>query len=667
MSKAVPVNQAKTSASPLEIQSWPQVYLLPLIQVAGLWSIAPLWLCFFIALISLTKWRFPNAIGSGLRFILTLLGGVWFFLYYGLSFTVEIAAVFLWLAASLKLLEIKSSKDLKLFVYVMLYVSAVSTLFEQGILHVLLQLTVVLLAFAILLRMHSGQLKWSFSQWRSVAVVMAFALPLVIALFVFFPRIGPLWTIPVKASSATTGMSDSMSPGDIANLVNSDERVLRADFSGVRPVQSALYWRGLVLDHFDGRRWSRHPKRFVYGRKGRYDLGQDMEGNGAYYQVLLEPHNQLWLYALEGSRSLSTHVSRRDMGLFELGVEAIQPVSYRMSHNPPEYIGGEIPTGYLLEGVKRRTSPSQLDLQVPAAGNPETQRYVARLRQQWSDDQGLLVQLLSAFRNQAFTYSLKPPLLGENFVDEFLFATRKGFCSHFAGSLAYMLRLANIPARVIVGYQGGEFVAGERYLLVREYDAHAWVEAYLSGTGWVRIDPTAMVAPDRIEQNLEQALAEEGSFLEDNLAARWKKGSTFLAWASLKMDKINYQWQKWVINYSQAEQYSVFKKLLGEYSLTRVAALFVSLFVLISLALLLRAWFKAEGRKLSGAQRRYLRYLGFFAMMGFSRRIGESPTAYLQRVGAQMPPWLYRKARNETVRLETYEYCPADKRPPSRH
>lgn len=641
---------------------WPQIYMLALIQVLGLWSIAPLWMCLFVVLITTAKWLFPNAIGGGLRLMLTLAGGAWFLLYFGFNFTVEIAAVFLWLAASLKLLEIKSDKDLKLFVYVMLYVSAVSMLFEQSILHVLLQLLLVMLALSVLLRLHSGQVRWTFTQWRSLCSVLLFALPLVIVLFVFFPRIGPLWTIPVKASSATTGMSDSMSPGDIANLVNSDERVFRASFSGQRPVQSALYWRGLVLDRFDGRRWSRHPKRFVYGSKGRYDLGQNLEAAGDFYQVLLEPHNRLWLYALEGSESMSTHVKRKDMGQFELAVEAIQPVNYRMSYQSPEFLGRTIPTAYLVSGVDRSTSPSERDLQVPVSGNPETRRYMADLRKRVPSDQALLTHLLREFRNKAFSYSLQPPVLGEHFVDEFLFASRTGFCSHFAGSLAYMLRLADIPARVIVGYQGGEAVEGESYLLVREYDAHAWVEAYISGLGWVRVDPTAMVAPNRIEQNLERALAQEGTFLKDNLAAQWRHGFTALTWLSLKMDKLNYQWQKWVINYSQADQYGVFRKLLGEYSLMRVALVFVSVFVLISILLLLRGWLKAEGRNLSGSQKRYLRWLALYSVLGYPRKIGESPRAYVNRMAEKMPPRLYRFALKETDQLEQREYSGDEQR-----
>ena len=644
------------SSSTRHLFHWPELFLLSLLQVVGMGTVAPLWQSVFTALIVLAKWVIPGLFNRSIKLLLSVLGGVWFFLYYGLSFTVDIAAGFLWLAASLKLLEIQSVRDLKIYLYIMLYVSAVTMLFDQGIGHVIVQLAVIVLALAVLLRVHGGLNPWAASQWRAIAKVIAFALPIVVVLFVFFPRIGPLWTIPVKASTAVTGMSDSMSPGDIADLANSDERVFRVSFSGQRPVQSALYWRGLVLDRFDGRRWSRTPKPFIYGRKGRYDLGRDSFTKGDYYQVLMEPHNQLWLYALEGSKSLSSQVKHKDMGLFELGVEAIQPVSYRMSYSPPEYIGNEIPTAYLLDGTQRRHSPSALDLQVPFSGNPETRRFVSRLRQQFPSDLALINHLLGQFRQQSFAYTLTPPLHGEDFVDEFMFRHQRGFCSHFSSSLTFMLRLAGIPARVVIGYQGGEYVAGQDYLIVREYDAHAWVEASIEGLGWVRVDPTAMVAPDRIERNLEQAVAEEGTFLQGNILAQLRKGMTVVSWLSLKIDQVNYVWQKWVINYSQEEQYAIFKKWLGDYSLTRVALLFVSVFVMISLLLVLRSWFGSDRRALTKPQRRYLRWLQVLSIFGYSRQMGESPKAFLSRVRPSMPSRLYSRSEQETVLLEDSEY-----------
>lgn len=632
-------------------------------QIVSMWGIAPLWLSLFIAVILVLQVAFNiSQKVSWFKTPTILLGLILFFLYYQLNFTVEMAGCFLWLALIFKVMELKNRRDVLIFVYTSLYLCAVSLLFSQSIFQVLLQLLLVLACLGVLLTMNGGSALALKSQWRSLASVLTLALPMVVVLFLFFPRLSPLWTIPIKAKQATTGMSDSMTPGDIAELANSDERAFRVTFSEAIPAQSSLYWRGVVMDQFDGRTWrrSKQSQRSVIRR--RYDLGRVSETSEAHYDVLLEPHNQTWVYTLEGAQSLSSNLIQRDMGLYDLAVEAIQPVRYRMAIADEQLdpqdasLLAQIPTGALVEGAERQRSPSVLDIRVPERGNPQTKAYVAQLKQSSRSDVEVLIKLLNDFQRQPFYYTLKPPVYGDNFVDGFMFEERRGFCAHYSGSLAYMLRLAGIPARVIGGYQGGERINDGEYLLIRQYDAHAWVEVRLNGLGWVRVDPTAMVAPNRIEQNLAQALSEEGSFLEGNAAARFRHSIGVLSWLARKSDELNYQWQKLVVNYSSDEQFDLFEGIFGNFSWAKLASVLIMPFVLVSVLVGFRYWWRVDRRVQTPTQRRYLRWLTFLGVLGHQRAIGESPRKFSERLERDAAPWLSDKTKAMTQRLEQDDY-----------
>lgn len=652
---------ASKSKAPIEsFSGWPAIYMLGLAKALSMWGIAPIWLVICLVLIVVALWLRPSGFPAPLRFIVTLAMVSWFFLYYRLNFTVEVAGSFLWLSATLKLLELKTRKDLTVFVYVMLYVAAVSLLFYQSIAHVALQCVVILLALSILLRLQVGPSYRPVAHYGSLARLLVFSIPVVVVLFAFFPRISPLWSMPIKSGAASTGISDSMSPGDIADLANSDERAFRASFVGERPPRSELYWRGLVLDEFDGRRWSRGASNSGFRFGGKYDIGSLVDSEGDYYQVMLEAHNRDWLFTLEGSRSLSSHIEMADMGLYELPVKALQATRYRMARDRPEPVGLQLPGAYKLDNVSRSKSYRGRDLQTPAVGNPRTRAYIRDLRQAMPNDVDLVSAVLKKFRVEGFSYTLKPPLLGEHFVDEFIFDSKQGFCSHYAGSMAFMLRAAGIPARVVVGYQGGEYVSDGDYYIVRQYDAHGWVEANLRGLGWVRIDPTASVAPSRVEQNLQEAVSEEGTFLQDNVFASLRHEVAFLAWVSLKTDQLNYQWQKYVVNYGQDEQYGLIKKLLGEYSLARVAIVLGGLFGAVSLLIVGWMFWRIERPELNVRQKRYLRWLSILRWFGYSRPVGETPRAFLARINGNAHPWLVAQTDSRTRELEQRDYQNGD-------
>lgn len=631
------------------------LYLVGFVQVLAFWGIAPLWLCAFIVACIGIRAGFSTSSLRWFRPFAVLVALLSFFAYFRFNLTVEMAACFLWLSLSLKLLELKGRRDVLVYIYTMFYLSAVSMLFKQSLWQLLLQLVLIVIGLSVLLRLNGGSAKALRGQWLSLFKVMALALPLVLIMFLFFPRLAPLWSIPIKAKTAITGMSDQISPGDIAELANSDARAFRVRFEGAVPSQRQLYWRAAILDAFDGKQWRRQEDfSQVLNRSGAYDLGRTLTSVGPYYEVLMEPHNQKWVYALSGSAILSSHLKQRDMGLYELPVAAIQASVYRMRYPSQKLQKTALPTAVLVPEVARLQSSVVNDLRLPEGANPRTVAYAKGLRARVASDTAFVAELMTNFRQQNYHYSLKTGGYGTHYIDEFLFDSKRGFCAHYASSLVFMLRAAGIPSRMAVGYQGGQWIEND-YLLVRQYDAHAWVEAKVDGQ-WLRLDPTAMVAPERIEASLEQALAQEGSFLANNAMAQLRHNVGLFSWAALKLDQLNYRWQDLVVNYRSEDQDQLFASWFGEFSWSKLASILVLPFVLVSALVALGYWLYSDRAVRSRAQKRYLRWLRVMALLGYGRHVAESPRQYLRRIDGQVAPCLYRQTKRQTKLLEAQEY-----------
>lgn len=610
---------------------------------------------------------FIAPVRTPVRYVVIGVGLVSFFIFFRANFSVEMAGAFLLMSSIFKLFELRKLRDLHSFVFVTLYTSAVSFLFAQDFLHTVLQFLVVGLGFYCLLKVHGGA-HWRLGvDWSALLKVAVFALPFVVVCFLFFPRIDPLWSIPVKTSYAKTGMGDEMSPGDIERLSQSSDRVFRVLFHGNQvPPPEHRYWRGVALDQFDGRSWSRSVRRVFAGKEKFDSVRFTTEPGSGTYEVMLEPHFQYWAFSLLGSAPASTNLRSGDMGLLELESEAIQATRYLLSYRPDQAIDdAKLPGQFIsLPGVTGvngvgRTGPSPRhyqDLQLPKGTNPRTREFVAGLKQSSASAEELVFKLFTQFKDQEFYYTLEPPLLGDDYVDDFLFDARRGFCAHFAGSLAFMLRLADIPARVVIGYQGGEFNPDGGYFIIHQFDAHAWVEAEIAGVGWVQLDPTALIAPDRIINGLQSAMREEGSFLSNSPIASAARHFSTLSWVRLRLDKLNYQWQKWVVNYSPEQQSSFVTALYGQFGKNYLSIIFVSLlFVVIFGAF----WFlslRDQKVQYSTAARRYNRWCWWLARFGYVRQDNETPRAFLARVEQGGQTRLISLVRKITERLERHEY-----------
>jgi transglutaminase-like putative cysteine protease len=396
------------------------------------------------------------------------------------------------------------------------------------------------------------------------------------------------------------------------------------------PANRDRYWRGLILDHFEDGSWTQaESEPFQPLGRVAVDGGVgDLKPNE--YDVLLEPTDQRWAFALAGSRAVSGNVIEEAEDLFRFRRPADSTLRYRL--------------GFEAEQAGR-PSLSARDrhryLQLPESGNPRTRTLARELRSKLSD-LDVVRTLLSRFRTQAYFYTLRPPKMPDNGIDALLFDVKRGFCAHYAGATTFLLRAAGIPSRVVVGYQGGERGAGGNYLIVRQYDAHAWVEAWISGQGWVRIDPTAAIAPERIESGLRDAVADEGSFLENDWASLQRYSDVPLAkWASLQLDRLNYQWQRWVVGYQGQSQVNLMSHLPGGFGLRELGYLTAGIVGAgLLFAGLFSAWQSGRGRgrrRKDKVWRLVQRWHTLCARAGVPVRTGETPTTLALRLADAAP------------------------------
>jgi transglutaminase-like putative cysteine protease len=372
------------------------------------------------------------------------------------------------------------------------------------------------------------------------------ALPLALALFVLFPRLpGPFWALPSPGGGGRTGLSDQMNPGDITSLAQSDEVAFRVRFSGPSPRPAELYWRGPVLERFDGRRWRTQPDSLRERLPPLRDYAlPPAPGQPVYsYEITLEPNQQRWLLPLETPLRWDAPESRLAATLELLNK---RPLDRRIA-----WSGQSVGTG----SFRDPRPPERVNRDLADGSNPRTVAMARELRRDAGSDEDYLRRILRMFREQQFFYTLQPPALGEQPVDDFLFNTRAGFCEHYASAFAILARAAGLPARVVAGYQGGERNPVANYWIVRQSDAHAWTEVWLDGR-WVRYDPTAAVAPERIENGLDAALP---ALAGDTLPLLG--GGEWFERMALGWDAMNATWDRWVLAFGPDQQTALLEGL----------------------------------------------------------------------------------------------------------
>ncbi|MFY9179675.1 MAG: DUF3488 and transglutaminase-like domain-containing protein, partial [Venatoribacter sp.] len=379
------------------------------------------------------------------------------------GFNLESAGVFLISTSLLKVIELRTLRDGYILVFLNFFVLATGFLFNQSMLTALWGILVVALLLIALLRMHYSPNSRVANKelFNQVTKLMLWSLPMMLVLYFLFPRLGPLWSFSLQSEQAKTGLSSSMAVGDIAELSQSSELAFRASFTrGLPPNRQELYWRALVLDNFDGKQWSASgisDSRFgSFEQNVTWYSGHDSSA-GVEYEIIQEPTAKNWLFALDYPQAIEPRT----------GVTA----DYRLVARRPVFQRLRYKVRLVKPPYASLTAQEQLRyLQLPSAGNPLAKAWGAELAELPAEQAAQAI--MRNFSTQAFYYTLKPQRYGNNEVDEFLFERKQGFCAHYASAMAFVARAAGIPARVVTGYQGGEWNELENYLTVRQYDAH---------------------------------------------------------------------------------------------------------------------------------------------------------------------------------------------------
>ena len=525
----------------------------------------------------------------------------------------------------LKLLELRGLRDAMLTLLLFYIVLVGAFLFDQTLLTAVWAAVCVLLSIVTLAQLQ--QPMPARAALRLAGGIMLKAVPLLIVLYLLFPRVGgTLWGMSAQANRGLSGIPEEVSPGTINELIASPEIAFRADFiDGAPPRPRDLYWRALVLWDSDGKTWKRGSASVAIADTELRRLGPAVK-----YRITLEPNNKRWLLALDlPVRAPPGATTRADFTIVRPDI-----VRERMSYDLisyPRYATAELNPAERERALVRPASSARI------------RAYGDYLRNVHAEPAARVQAVLTHIRSENFVYTLAPPLLGDDPVDQFFFETRRGFCEHYASAFATVMRAAGVPARVVIGYQGGEINPTGNYLIVRQSDAHAWTEVALPGQGWVRVDPTAAIAPERVELGIEAIRRLEAQGLvPGSVSAEALAQALNLPWlervarqARLYWDYTNLAWYRFVVDYRNEKQESLLRALGFEtIQWSRVLILLGGACALLLIGYVV--WSR-RGPRPDPAQRLYLRFCRRLARGGVIRAVHEGPLAFCERASTVRP------------------------------
>ncbi len=587
-----------------------------LFSIAAHFVNLPLWVTGFVVIA--LSWRclqnlgYVKAINNWFLVPMVLLGGIGVFAEYWTIVGRDAGLALLTVMTSFKVLESRNHRDLLILIFLCYFLIATHFLFSQSVFTAALMLVTLVVITSTLITLNQRNDEVTNQQRLKTSVrLVSLSIPIMLILFVLVPRIpGPLWGITNEQRGGVTGLSSHMSPGDISNLIPSNEVAFRVEFEGDVPPQQQLYWRGPVMAKFNGRRW-------YQARRGRINQLQiNTFGTPTKYTVTLEANGTFWLLALDIPMQL---VSESIM------TPDYQLASTKIINDLRRYTLSSI----LSYQIGQKEDPDYLELTryYPEHSNPKTLEFGQKLANQFSDKKDIVNHVLTMFREQEYTYTLQPPLLRGDTVDQFLFESRRGFCEHFSGSFALLMRAAGIPSRIVTGYQGGEYNEVGNYLIVRQSDAHAWTEVWLEDRGWVRVDPTAAVSPLRIEQGIDNALGEgNASFRIQNQNPLF--GNLLYSW-----DNLQHSWNDWVINYDDQKQRRFLKKLdLGIENAGDMIIALVILLASLGSVFWFTSWYRERPAKPAPYEILFKRFTKKMSRLGYHKNESEDARQFLQRI-----------------------------------
>jgi transglutaminase-like putative cysteine protease len=581
----------------------------------------PTWVgVFMVSVVGWRAWIAWTARRSPPRWVMwgiTIAATYGTYLTYQRIFGREAGVTLLVLMAALKLLEMRNQRDVVLSIYLGFFLVMTNFLFSQTIPMGLYMLVCVWVFVATLVGFNRvGRSPKLSERLRPAGALLLQALPLMVAFFILFPRTtGPLWALPQDSRAAQTGLSESMTPGNIANLIKSDALAFRVQFEDGLPPYRSLYWRGPVMADFDGATWKMQD--FV--AQGHMDYSR--RDRPTRYTVTMEPHSKTWLFALDVPGSRPDGVTL----LADLQLRNRRPVNERMRYEMVSYLDYRF-------GERANRVQLERALRFDETRNPR----IVALGREWAKenpDPRMLLQKAGQFFGTGFTYTLEPPTLDRlNPYDDFVFNSRQGFCEHFAGAFTLIMRAAGVPARVVTGYQGGEVNPLNNELIVRQADAHAWSEIWVREEGWVRIDPTAAVSPLRVDGGVNAALGPIGVIpsLTDKFGV--------LANLRFAWQVMNSQWDQWVIGYNMDRQRQFFSQLgFPSIDWQTLGVWLIAAALVITAAVTVGMMIRERPKRLEASLLAWNRFCAKLAAAGLARAPDEGPLDYLARVRAAKP------------------------------
>ena len=551
------------------------------------------------------------------RWLLTALvvvGMVAVYLNFRTLFGRDAGVTLLVLFLSLKLMETRERRDAVVVTFLCYFLALTNFFYTESMVTAAVMLVTVFVLTAGLVGVNGPQRPIRESA-RLAGVLLAQGVPVMVLLFFLFPRVqGPMWGVPTDALGGTTGLSDSMTPGNISLLSQSDAVAFRARFPDGAPERRHLYWRGPVFWQFDGRTW----------RPGDVRVSEfasfDPLSAPVVYTVTLEPHERQWLFALEMAGRVPPGAGAT--GDFQL--LSRRPITTRLRYEMSSFLQYRAKGGSTQEELDAaRALPPGFNARAVALG--ET------WRRELGDDKRILARAVEWFRRAGLEYTLAPPPLGRDSVDDFLFNTKSGFCEHFASAFVVIMRAAGVAARVVTGYQGGEINPIDGYMIVRQSDAHAWAEVWIEEDGWVRVDPTAAAVPMRVESGLAAAVP-----AGDPLPFLVRTDLSWLRALRFNWEALANYWNQWVVGYNVERQRDLLSRLgMPSPSWEKMA---MTLFWLVGLVVaVLSLWMLRRAREQDPVARAWRRFCRKLARHGTARGRAEGPRAFAARAAAQQP------------------------------
>ncbi|WP_394220776.1 transglutaminaseTgpA domain-containing protein [Alteromonas gracilis] len=522
----------------------------------------------------------PTAQTVNLLAVLAVFALTWFGFSIGL---LDSMINLLTIACSLKVMQVDNKRDFHLLICASLFLIGCGFISSLSIFAWFGYTGLVALLLCSTAIYHGASLPITTSI-KFVSLLVAQALPIALLLFLLLPQLPPLWQMPTSKSTET-GLSDTVTPGDIASLATSSKLAFSAAFESSEdvPETAARYWRAMTLEHFDGRTWSISPKRkqaeaqlaFMDKPSPLSLLADNYTGVATSYELIVEPTQQTWLFAMAPSLPNNQVNNIFVKSLFDFTLRANTPITSKKA-----FYFRYLPNANISNGIG--DFETQINLQVSMNGNPKTREWGQSLAKQYASKRDIVNAVMQAFRENGFRYTLSPNAMPTDPIDRFLFEERAGFCAHYAGAMVYALRAANVPARMVTGYQGGSSL-NENVLQIRQYDAHAWVEVLIDGI-WLRYDPTSMVAPSRLTLGLERALEELGESRQPSILNDLSNSALFATLQSW-FQQLDYSWSKWVLGFDDKAQTSMLEDILGALTPHKMRMVYLFAFGVIGLVL----------------------------------------------------------------------------------